>query len=291
MIDLRYHRLAVLLAALAAPWPSRAAETIDSGLWDSPYGRIKFRREGNQWVASLAESGRICGLSKDEDVLRGKIEDDQFTGEARVCFPTSCAKPEWALALAVVAKAPPRWIGGVVEPKRGCPASPKGALKVEMRPKSTAIKQMVSQPPKFKSPEVESLFNRARDDIRDADFVSAANKLRQALGMERDNVDLLLKLAAVYRVQKKPQDAYDTLMLVVPKDKKLGYYYLASLEAERHKTKSALDFLDKAVTAGWSFDEETMDDSDLEPLRDRPEFKELMARAQKNAERSSGKLR
>ncbi len=283
MRKLLLQSLAACLAVSMAPL-SRA-EALESGLWDSPWGKIRFERDGGKLVGKLADPGKVCGLSRGDEVLRGQLEDDLFTGEARVCFPGKCASEEWALALALGTRSPPRWLGGLVEPARGCAASPRGAFKLE-RPKPTLVAALpVSSVGKFRSRDAEDYFTEARAARGAFDLRGALRALKLADAKEPDHPDVLLEMSDVYRQLKETEKAREVLLKVARKDKRFGNYNLACLEVQVGRRDAALFHLKEAVGAGWSYYEETLAYRDLEPLHGTPEFETLLARIQRNAER------
>lgn len=183
--------LQCLAACLAASLsPAAWADALDSGFWDSPWGKVKFEKEGGKYVGRLTETGKVCGLIKGDEVVRGQVEEELFTGEALVCFPGKCGSDSWALALALGTKSPARWLGGVIEPARGCSASPKGAFKLE-RPKTAPIAVATPAVGKFKSKDAEELFIEARAARGSFDLRSALKSLKLADAKEPDHPDIL----------------------------------------------------------------------------------------------------
>lgn len=276
---------AASLAASVAPVAARA-DALDSGFWDSPWGKVKFEKEGSRFVGRLTDTGKACGLIRGDEVLRGQVEEELFTGEARVCYPGKCAEAEWALALALGAKSPARWLGGVIEPARGCAASPKGAFRLERAKVVSTAAMMDSNPVgKFRSKEAENSFTEARAARGAFDLRGALKALKQADAKEPDHPDVLLEMSDVYRQLKEPEKAREVLVKVAKKDKRYGNYNLACLEAQLGHREAALLHLNQAVAAGWAQYEATLGDPDLEPLRGTPEFETALAKIQKNADR------
>lgn len=275
--------LAVSLAASAAP--AAWADALDSGLWDTSWGKVRFEKEGGKYVGRLTDSGKVCGFSKGDEVLRGQVEDELFTGEGRVCYPAKCAEPEWSLALALSARSPARWIGGVLEPSRGCSASPKGAIKLE-RPKATAPTSSPSVVNvRYKSKETESLVNDALAARMEMDLRTALRALKAAEQKEPDHPYVLELMSDIYRQQKDFDQAKACLARLAKRDPIGGFYNLACMEAQYGSREQAVRYLEKSVAAGWSQVEAAEKDADLAPVRATAGWEQLRQKMIRNAER------
>ena len=285
----------LLVAAMAVPsvpCAARAGEGPMEGLWDTPYGRVKIQRDGEQLIGKLVEPGHACNLKKDAEVLHGRLEDDLFTGELMVCYP--CHDEEWVLSLAMLVQKPERVLGSLGPLARSCnnSVSPRGWFTF-YRPKPVAppptleSRPMVSIHRPFKSEEAKALYMDARAALGGIDLDSPATalkKLRRADQIERDHPDILELQAEAYRRQgpvakANMLDAYRRLARVEPA---IGFYDLACLSAEDHNQGQALRYLNLAAEKGFSRLDDMLLDKDLESLHDDAEWQRIIAKVERN---------
>ena len=276
---------------MASPSLSRA-EGME-GPWDTPYGRVKIVRDGDQLIGRLVEAGRVCSLKKDAEVLHGRLADELFTGELMVCYP--CREEEWVLTLAMPLRLPERLLGSLGPMQRECPNSvmPKGFFTF-IRPRAAPVLPTPEVRPAealrpFKSEEAKSLYLDARAAMRGIDIDSpstALKKLNRADHIEPNQPDVLEALAEAYRRQGNRAMAQQTYERLVKVDPIIGNYDLACLAAEDKNVQRALRYLNLAADKGFSRLDDMLMDKDLEPLRDDPEWLKIKTKVERNKRHS-----
>ncbi len=142
----------------------------------------------------------------------------------------------------------------------------------------------------------EAMNNLAAVDYGQRDFAQAERLYKEALQYEPDGAVILANLGTTYFADDKYKlgmEAYQKALVIDPKilhgDPRVvvdeggsrrqtvaSDYYLAKMYAAAGKVQEAIDYLRKALDAGFHDRKHLMKDKELAALRSTPEFHELL---------------
>lgn len=282
--------LAVLLCALGVG--SARAESGVEGTWDSPFGRVKIEKTGEQVVGRVAEASRVCGFGKGTEVLRGRFDDDVFSGEVRVCYAQGCHDEEWAFALAA-ALGGDRLVGSLGTPAHGCQNAVVRARSFTfVRARPAAVVEPVAPLPVatkkptriVMKPAARPFFEEGFEYSTSGQFERAQKKLRQAEEIDPSNPEILTQLGITYSARRDWSSARVYYQRATRSDPTYltAHFNLACAFAQENKLREGMRSLKAAVDLGFADLGAFDGDQELDPLRSQPGFDELRRAVEKN---------
>jgi tetratricopeptide (TPR) repeat protein len=250
------------------------------GEYDSPLGRVRIRGQGTSYKASLASPSSLCPFKAGEEVLRATLLDDSLAGQMRVCLSgSSCSGgEEWA---SVVLLASGKQLSGAVHVSgKGCagPFGDKGGVTFSRAQGRPAQQKPVSaSAKKNRLARVRSILQDGKAYLDEGDFEAARKRFQQAIGIDASVPEAYNGVGVTYRMRNALSDAlawYKKALLVDP-DFGDAYYNMACVYALQGKREMALRYLKIAALNGYVTGDGIDADSDLESLRNDPEYREL----------------
>ncbi len=301
--------LALALAASAA----RAGSV--EGEYASPLGRVRIVLDGAGYRGTLAERSATCGFAAGEEILRATLLDDSLAGQLRVCLsgPRCRAAEEGA---SVVLLAGPAGLSGAAHvAAAGCttPLGRRGGLRLAriagpgstdapptssaspapatpITPASTSAASPPaarSQPKTSATPtaargrgEARALLREGRALLDEGRFETARARFLAAVEVAPDVPEAYNGVGVTFRMRNALGEAIAWYKRALSVDPDFGdaYYNMACVYAQQGRADLALRYLQIAALNGYASGEGLDVDPDLEPLRDRAEYRALRSR-------------
>jgi hypothetical protein len=280
------------MALCATPGLAFAGEPFE-GVWDSPLGRIKIDQERDGVVGRLAEASRACGFAKNTEVLRGKVVDEVFTGEVKVCFAAKCPDRDgWVFAMAAAVDSGPRLVGALAPGRCTAAFKEKPFLLAKRAADAPAdpLPPVADAPPKARKlmhPDAQRLYREGMEYSGAGRYDVARQRFMSANQIEPKNAEILNQIGVTYYARNDFPSAelYYRRALGADGSSNTAWYNLACVLAKEGKAKEALKALKSSVETGFSMVSTLDEDHDLDPLRDDPSFQDIRALARRNAAR------
>ncbi len=282
----------VLSALLSAALPGAAAAGESfAGNWDSPLGKVRIDQDRDSLVGKLLEPSRACGFAKGQEILRGKVVDEVFTGEVRVCFAASCPdKDGWVFAMAASLEAG-KLVGALAPGRCSSLVKEKPFLFARARAESAAEAPepvvAKAKKPAPMSPEVQRLYREGMAFTQAGRFEEARRRFLSANQLDPKNSEIFNQIGITFFARSDyPQaELYYRRSLAADGGNSLAWYNLACVLAKVSKTKEAIKALRGAVDSGFGMVSTLDEDHDLDSLREDPAYQEIRAHARRNAAR------
>jgi hypothetical protein len=260
------------------------------GTWDTPLGRVHIEQTPAGYLGKLQENAPVCGFGKGAEVLRGRLTDELFTGELRVCYLPACDAPEaWLLAMAAPVEGGARLVGALVHGGAACPNFVTQGRPFAFARRADAIAPSPAGPrgvPAI-SPIALPLFREARALATAGKFEAARRTLERAERLDPANPELLKDIGITYyaRGDLVAAEKYYLWALKVDPEFVVAHYNLACARALRGNSREALGSLRRAVELGYNAVNELNADHDLDSVRGDPAYQEILRLARANAAR------
>ncbi len=303
-------RAAAALALALAASAARAASI--EGEYASPLGRVRLVGDGAGYRGTLAERSAACGFAAGEEILRATLLDDSLAGQLRVCLsgPRCRAAEEWA---SVVLLAGPAGLSGAAHvAAAGCaaPLGRRGGLRLariagastDGLPASSAspapttsiapASTSAASPPAPTSQtratpaggrgrgEARALLREGKALLDEGRFEAARARFLAAADAAPSVPEAYNGVGVTFRMRNALGEAIAWYKRALSVDPDFGdaYYNIACVYAQQGRADLALRYLQIAALNGYASGEGLDADPDLEPLRDRPEYRALRSR-------------
>lgn len=280
--------LAVLfLAAPGSADPARAAQPLE-GTWDTPLGRVRIDQAQGGYLGRLLENAPVCRFLRGDEVLRGRLVDDVFSGELRVCYPKACGLPEaWPLAMAAPVDGGARLVGAAAA---GSPDCPNLVTKGQPFSFLRRAESGAAGPGRrgAEAPGAKSLIDEAKKLIAQGQWEAARRRLERAERLEQGNPEILHLIGVTFYGRDDLEQAEKYYLWALKRDPTFGdaHYNLGCVLARRGRAHLALASLRRAVEAGFAAAKTLEDDPDLASVRAEAGYQEILRLARANAARA-----
>ncbi len=277
----------VLLAASGLAGSARGAEALE-GIWDTPLGRVRIEPTQGGYLGRLLENAPVCRFQRGDEVLRGKLVDDLFAGELRVCYPEACGAPRgWQLAMAARVEGGGRLVGAAAPSAPDCPnlvTAGKPFAFVRNAEAGTAGPERHGA----EADGTKALISEAKALIAEGHWEAARRKLERAERLDGGDPEIPNLIGMTYYGRNDFQEAERYYRSALRRDPAYGdaHYNLGCVLARRGRPLLALAALRRAVEVGFAAAETMKDDRDLASIRAEPGYQEILRLARANAARS-----
>jgi hypothetical protein len=248
----------IVLAAALWAVPVRAGPV--SGVFTGALGRIAFETEARGRVVGRYADGGPCGFDLRRPVVDGELEGDVLVGVVTLC-QTGPACGERAYPI-LAFRLPDGSLSAHVKLEPGCQSPALEGARMVLRPapdQSVELAADKKRPKKSNAACVE-IVNKATQLLPKHDFAGASFYFAEGLACNDQNWIAHLGLAIA---ELRRENDYN---------RACAYSHVGQQD-------KALQALSRAVDLGWADPKGMVDDPDLRPLRELPEFKALVDRA------------
>jgi len=281
----------VFLLAVAFCGLARADEASLEGVWESPFGRVRFERDGSQFVGRLVENGKACGLGKGADVVKGEFDGDVFTGETKLCFPVRCRqRDQWVLTMAALVDGGQRLVAAVAPINATCAdIVTKGRPFFLSREGSSSLSLLSpsesSRPKRVMTPEANRLYREGLELAQRGQYETARQRFIKADKIDPNNPDILNQIGITWyaRADYERAETYYRQAIATDVSSTVAQYNLACVLAKTHRKPEALEALRDAVQSGYGAVSEMDTDPDLASIRSEAAYQEIRELARRNS--------
>jgi hypothetical protein len=278
----------LFLAAAGLAASARAAEGLE-GTWDTPLGRVRIDQAQGGYLGRLLENAPVCRFLRGEEVLRGKILDDVFAGELRVCYPEACGLPEgWLLALAARVEDGARLVGAAAGGS-GCPNRVYKGQPFAFLRRAEPDRVSPGGPRRGGvQASAQALFNEGRAFAAAGNWERARRSLERAERIDPGNPLILNLIGITYYGRNEIEEAQRYYLWAIKRDPTFvdAHYNLACALARQGRSRGALTSLRRAVDLGFAAAGSLEADPDLASIRAEPAYLESLRIARANAARA-----
>jgi hypothetical protein len=270
-----------------------------TGTWKGELGLLRLKTVGSRVVGTY-QSGGPCEFERDQAVLEGELEGNVLVGRLTVCQTgTACADHTYPLLAFYDGER--QALAGHIRLQAGCVSPGLEGRRLLLRPSmeptepldhadtltasELATRREVAPNPKL----ARRAFSAALTAFSRGDYPRAKEQLELGLRHDDSNWAGYIQLGVVLMKLGKPPQAiaaYQRAAALRPSDP-IPHYNLACAHARLKDRTRALEHLRLAVKNGFSEAEIMAGDPDLEVLKDEPEFKRLVGKAEELRGRSS----
>jgi len=284
-------RLLLSIACAVLAGGARAGAPEPAGEWDSPLGRLRIAREGEQVKGTLVATSKLCAFRAGEEVLRGTQVDDSVAGQLRTCLTgVGCPADAWESALLLVA--PGKLTGAVHVAEKGCraPFGKKGGLTFTAAGPLSAsraggpargLSKAQASTTRHRSRErAQRLLRDGAAWLREGNFEQARGRFLEAVEADPGIPEAYNGVGVTHRMRGQLAEALSWYKKALAVDPDFGdaYYNLACVYALRGERTLALRYLQIAAMNGYATAEGIDGDSDLASLRGTREYRALRDR-------------
>ncbi len=281
--------VSVALLGALGPRVARAADSLE-GDWDTPLGQIRIEQTPAGYLGKLQQNAPLCGFSKGAEVLRGRLSDELFTGELRVCYLPACDAPEaWLLAMAAPVEGGTRLVGALAPGGAACPnVVTRGRPFAFARRVQTSTPAVVAQLlPRAAKLAAQKLLREASALSAEGQFETARRKLARAEALDPSNPEILKEIGITQYALGDYESAQKYYLWALKYDPGfvVAHYNLACVRARRGNRRGALGSLRRAVELGFNALDAMNADPDLDSIRGEPDYQEILRLARDNSAR------
>lgn len=272
-----------MLAALL--WAASARAGPVSGVYAGQLGRVAFETDARGRVTARYADGGPCEFDARRPVVDGEWEGDVLVGVVTLC-QTGPACGERAYPI-LAFRLPDGSLTAQVKLEPGCRSPALDGPRLLLRPALDPSVDLVSDKkrPKKTNAACVEIVNKAASLLHKRDYAGASYYFSEGLACNEKNwaAHLGLAIAELRRgnVEASFASFHRAREISIAQDQEDSgiYFNMACAYSHVGQQQKALEALGRALDLGWADPKAMVDDPDLQPLRERPEFKALVDRA------------
>lgn len=278
----------LLVAGLSSPAfgsPTSGSGKAVDGRYEGGLGVLEFNTDGGGRIVGRYGEGGACNFDLRRPIVDGELEGNVFVGTVTLCQEGPACEERAYPVLAFVS--PDGTLAADVKLEPGCKSNALTGTRLLLKSSPGGVVLASAKRPRARKKREECIdaLKRGTVLLQKRDYAGASYYFAEGLECNADNWPAYLGIGIAELRRGRVEEAMTAFHRAQKLAKAGGeedagiYFNLACGYARMGDRPKALAALGRSVKLGWADPKAMVDDPDLAPLRDEPQFKTLVDQA------------